>query len=335
MLYTSLTKQALFTMLLISPLLGGASPVDHVKSTYDYVPSTILSAAGYSGKKDKSRYLKSLSTVQKKGLKTGSSLGKLMIKNIDKKSAAWKLAEKIKLQQAKRIKATMQHSTLDMSGMKSANTKARLYYFISFSMPRPLIKAYMLDAVWNGGTLVLRGVEKGMSLTQFIQKDLMPLVKYKGGHARIEINPNLYEMYGVDKVPTTLVTTENSVRSGCLMAISRVPGTKTPYQRCKLINPNHYWKIEGGVSSIWALNKLKTSGAPVDLFLKRMQGLNANATKKQKAFKGDWRTAPMPYSNTTISQVLSHYGKAQSENGVIGAVDLIKQLTAIKTRSGA
>ena len=146
-----------------------------------------------------------------------------------------------------------------------------LYYFISFSMPNALIKAYLLDATWNGGTLILRGVTKGESIPQFIKKHLLPLLKYQGDHARVMIDPNLFEMYNINSVPTMLMTSKTNDQTHCNIVSTIIPHTHITYQRCKAIDPHYYWKISGNVSTLWALNRLGMAGAPTTVFTERMK----------------------------------------------------------------
>jgi type-F conjugative transfer system pilin assembly protein TrbC len=194
-------------------------------------------------------------------------------------------------------------------------------------MPKVLIQSYMLDAIWNGGILVLRGVTPGMSLGTFIRKRLMPLVHFKGAHARIEIDPNLFEQYHITRVPTMVITVHKNARQGCHAVLTHVNKTQVPYQRCLPVDAKNYWSLSGSVSTLWAFDKLNAAGAPTAVFRARMKGLHRQGVKNEPAFGGNWKTAPMPYSNSDIDALLAKAGRAQSAGGAIGAVDVINQLS--------
>jgi len=47
-------------------------------------------------------------------------------------------------------------------------------------MPDTLIKAYAREAMWAGGTLIVRGIPAGMTIQQFVNSIGGPLVRNKG-----------------------------------------------------------------------------------------------------------------------------------------------------------
>ena len=143
------------------------------------------------------------------------------------------------------------------------NDAPQLYYFISFSMPTRLIEAYLADATWNGGIIVLRGVDpKDKSLSKFLKNKIIPMVSYTGGHARIYIDPNKFEEYQVQGVPSIVLSKYNET-NGCQFLDKS--------QKCKAAPSRDYWKIEGDVSSYYALSAFSDAGAKqAKIFLDRM-----------------------------------------------------------------
>lgn len=217
------------------------------------------------------------------------------------------------------------------STRSSSPEPLKLYYFISFSMPTALIKRYMLDAIWTGGVLVLRGAEPGMTLMQFIHRKLLPLVKYKGNHARISINPNLFEEYRITHVPTIVIAKGGSPARGCHMQLHHLT-KQLVYQRCAPVKSDSYWLISGAVSSYFALQHLASAGAPATLFLVRLSQLTENHTRQAVPFTGHWSSAPMPYGEASVLALLSRYGLAQTQQGELGSQSLINQIHQLHTR---
>lgn len=150
---------------------------------------------------------------------------------------------------------------------KKRYKQLHLYYFISFSMPDALIKSYLSDAAHNGGVLVLNGVTPDLSLSQFIKQHLLALLRYKA-HAKVIIDPNRFERYCIDKVPAMVVAWERQGDQGCQPAES----DKQPVLlSCKPEPQDNYWKISGNVTSLWALQRMQTAGAPVGDLLRKAQ----------------------------------------------------------------
>ncbi|MCD6056289.1 MAG: Type-F conjugative transfer system pilin assembly protein TrbC [Gammaproteobacteria bacterium] len=205
-----------------------------------------------------------------------------------------------------------------------------LYYFISFSMPDPLIKAYMLDAIWTGGTLVLRGVTPKMNLHQFIFTKIYPLVNYKGAHAEVDIDPNLYELFDITAVPSIVLAPTNE-KPRCVKGKGKSSG-------CLPEAEENYFKVSGNVSTTWALERFEEAGAQVALLQERLakrETLQKNLTepemrpqldnKTESLFRGDWEAALLP-DQSGVSDLLAKQGLGELENGAIGDKSVVEAL---------
>lgn len=187
-----------------------------------------------------------------------------------------------------------------------------LYYFVSFSMPTAMLRAYVLQAIWDGGTLVFKGIDPSMTLRQFIVDKVMKLVQFKGQSAAIALDPRLFDMYKVTVVPTIVYSTVPSD------AICRVlqqihfndKTGKGMYDGCAAANPDAYWKIEGAVTSDYALRSFVDAGAPgakayLDALRNAGKKAGAQAGKAQVAFSGNWKTAVVPSEQAVVDQTVA------------------------------
>jgi len=290
-----------------------------IKNSNDDVPSelSVISALSDNHNDSEKKFNnKALTSSQKQGMIAGKSVVESMLKNINPDDKYTPFLKDIIRYNQETIARTYKNATPHSVDQN----KAVLYYFISFSMPDTMIKSYMLDAIWNGGILVVRGVPRGMALSQFFQQYLMPLVRYKGDHAKIEINPNLFEMYQIQMVPTILITKDSDKNTPCEQTIITSTASKVPYSSCKPIDSLSYWKISGNVTTTWALNMLKDAGAPADLFTQRMKKLSRASLvpqKEEKGIQGDWQKIRLPTDDATISRYLDKYGLEQANDGLI------------------
>jgi len=322
-LFTSL-KNSMVMLCCTFPLLAQAAT-----PTYQYVPQGAMPvyANEHKTKAQNKAYQQALNPMQQQQLKLA----------MDNNPLAHSKALIDKLQSTQNMQKMP-----SQQGGKMKMTKAKLYYFISFSMPQNVIKAYMLDAIWTGGTLVIRGISPHMTMKQFLFKKIYPLVSYKGQHAEIDINPNLFEKYGV-KVAPTIVLTNLDDSKDCIVRQTIVPGQKIKtftYPACRPLPNKDYWKVSGSVTTTWALQQFEESGAGhlAKTFLRRLkrrpraidaQGDVSQSNKPQtvKAFNGDWSKAVLPVSNAQITAWLNQQGLAQTAKGAIGAKALIDQLS--------
>jgi type-F conjugative transfer system pilin assembly protein TrbC len=305
-----------FILFFVSVFSPYAQAENEKDSTYRYVPQEVITGSGYQDEKDKKLFDASLNETQRQGLSQGQKFGKDFSSKLQKLGIN-KDAEKLVTAQKKLIGKMVQEAG---EKLKIENKSTTLYYFISFSMNDALIKAYLSDAMWNGGILVLRGVKRGETLSQFLKNHILPLIKYQGVHARIEINPNSFEEYDINLVPTILITEKDAVKKGCQCVVREGSKTAYSYQRCQKKDPSSYWKISGNLTSLWALTVLKEAGAPAEPYIERLRKRYQSDQREQKIEKGinfDWQKVPQPHSDEFLQQFLKSFGLSQTNTGTI------------------
>ncbi len=175
----------------------------------------------------------------------------------------------------------------------------QLYIFVSWSMPLPMLRAYEIESMWTGAPLVFRGIPKGTTLRKFIVKDLRELVWGKGAGADISIDPRLFDLYSVNAVPT-IVLSKRIDRMSCAIGVTFPAGKEgtLKYYRCSRMNPNRFIKIEGAVTTAYALREFERNGWPqahqylVALTKGYTNGIPASPA--QTPFAGKWSTVRFP-----------------------------------------
>jgi type-F conjugative transfer system pilin assembly protein TrbC len=116
-----------------------------------------------------------------------------------------------------------------------------LRVFVSNSMPRPLLKAYSIEARKYNGALVFKGLPDGSfkamsELVQYLSADLDQEENFA-----IQIDDEVFDKFGVTAVPTFVLSQERE----CTEAIG-----------CQ----NSYDKISGNIGIKAALEKFAQSG---------------------------------------------------------------------------
>lgn len=179
-------------------------------------------------------------------------------------------------------------------------SKSNLYYFVSFSMPVEMIRSYVLEAMWSGATIVVRGVPRGRSIKAFFTEDLRQLIYGKGASANISLDPRLFEIYDVQTVPT-IVYTEDRGQPRCDGQQSQKfkTGDKDlSFETCAKYDNSKYWKISGAVTSGYALQAFVDQGAAGAAVyrdaLRKGLSQGTDAPKSQQAFSGSWKDAVSP-----------------------------------------
>ncbi|MBC8738533.1 hypothetical protein F6X40_17375 [Paraburkholderia sp. UCT31] len=174
-----------------------------------------------------------------------------------------------------------------------------MYYFVSWSMPLEMLRAYAAEAMWTGGFLVFRGIPPDMGLKDFIMTDLKQLVYGKGASAAISLDPRLFDAYEVKVVPT-IVYTSTRANMSCDVPKSFVGDDKQviQYKVCPAVGQDKYWKISGVVTSDYALREFIADGAPgastyLDA-LKKGQATGEQTPMLQQGFQGEWKDALSP-----------------------------------------
>lgn len=192
-----------------------------------------------------------------------------------------------------------------------------LYYFVSYNMPLPMLRAYALEAMWAGGTLVLRGAPPGKPLAQFVTEDLRELVHDKGAAASISIDPRLFDAYGVTLVPTIVLTNERSnfECSGHSPAFFSYQGQHLSFDRCPPVPEDKYWKMTGAVTTDYALREFLDAGAasarPHLEALTRGFATGTRPGRVQAPYEGEWTDAISPEELLAVRRAVEAAGHAQ------------------------
>lgn len=174
-----------------------------------------------------------------------------------------------------------------------------LYYMVSWSMPIEMLRSYAAEAMWDGGVLVFRGIPEGMDLNTYIHSDLAKLLYGKGASATVSIDPRLFEAYDVQTVPTIVLTTDRR-QLNCELQDKTVTieGVTQSYKTCKALDPNSYWKMEGAVTSDFALREfVKAGSSQAQMYLDALAKAGRSgdmAPKDQQMYTGDWKDAISP-----------------------------------------
>jgi type-F conjugative transfer system pilin assembly protein TrbC len=193
-------------------------------------------------------------------------------------------------------------------------------------MPDKLIKGYIKEAIWSGGTIVINGLlPQYDNLAQFMKDKIYPYINYAGIHPPIEIDSKKFQIYNITEVPAIVFSNENKP-SSCF-------GKRqfNGYMKCDPIDKTSYWKITGTVSTYYALESFAQNGAPEKniksllTHYARMTG-GINTSQQIKSYNGDLHKLPQPYPKHYINQVLAGIGLTQGKNGIIGSPDAIRQL---------
>jgi type-F conjugative transfer system pilin assembly protein TrbC len=194
-----------------------------------------------------------------------------------------------------------------------------LYYMVSWSMPLEMLRSYVAEAMWDGGILVFRGIPDGMDLNTYIHSNMSQLVYGKGASAIISIDPRLFEAYDVQTVPTIVLTTERH-QLNCELADKTIvlEGVPHTYKTCSPLDPKKYWKMEGAVTSDFALREFEKAGsqdATTYLAALAKAGGGEMAPKEQQPFTGNWKDAISPEDVKAVQDAISRAQSIPQQSG--------------------
>lgn len=95
--------------------------------------------------------------------------------------------------------------TIENIFMPTNEIEKKYLIFVSFSMPKSSLKSLYLDAKLNNGVLLIRGLKNGsFKETAAYLKSL---------EIGVEIAPQAFKQYKIDKVPTILLLEKNQFKS--------------------------------------------------------------------------------------------------------------------------
>lgn len=177
---------------------------------------------------------------------------------------------------------------------------ADLLVFVSTSMPDTLIKAYAREAMWAGGTLIVRGIPAGMTIQQFVNSIGGPLVRNKGASASLQIDPRMYDRYAVTRVPTIVWDEHPLDDQGCdegeMKSSKGVDGRARQYRGCKAQPADRYYAMTGSVTIGFALDEFAKAGAKkAEARREQMAQYVQTGGVRQSPFAGDWGEELPPF----------------------------------------
>lgn len=199
-----------------------------------------------------------------------------------------------------------------------------LYFFVSFSMPIELLRSYAMEAMWSGGTLVFRGIPEGKDIASFITTELVQLFNGKIDIGSMSLDPRLFELYGVDVVPSIVLTRDNS-QVTCTAGEKKIQAgeKQVSFQTCGPLDESNYLKISGAVSTDYALRQFIENGFPqaksnLSALAKGSAsnaGFRSSIGKDQVPFTGKWEDFITPAERKAAeeaAQSLMEATKAQN-----------------------
>lgn len=194
-----------------------------------------------------------------------------------------------------------------------------LYVFVSWSMPLEMLRAYVLDAMWSGASVLFKGTPADRTLADFILKDLQQLVYGKSAAANISIDPRMFDIYKVDTVPTIVYSTMRSetLCDGGQQAGFEYEKQHLVYNTCPPLDDSKYWKITGAISTHFALEQFKEAKAPgVERHQRALAKGYAEGKapgKEQLAFGGKWESVLSPQEAEAARSMAAELGKLHPE----------------------
>lgn len=195
--------------------------------------------------------------------------------------------------------AAERDKVLDFLGLDPEADTA-LYYFVSWSMPMEMLRSYVIEAMWSGGTVVFKGVPPGKTLGKFILEDLKDLVYAKGASANISIDPRLFDAYEVTTVPTVVFTTvRGNMQCQGVNPVEFTHNKQTlSFDTCPPLDPASFMKVSGAVTASYALQMFIDEGLPqAKPYLAALARGFAEGRvpgKDQKPFAGEWADVLAP-----------------------------------------
>ena len=165
----------------------------------------------------------------------------------------------------------------------SADEPSGLFYLVSWSMPIELLRAYVLEAHWAGGTLVFKGIPPKAKLLDHVIRDYVKLSRKEVGlDAPVSIDPRMFDMFGATVAPA-IVLVDDMNKLECITNTpsefkSSLTGKKLSIRKCEAPK-DAWWKVTGGVTTGYALELMANAGSKVAAF--RLEKFKAAASGKK------------------------------------------------------
>lgn len=216
--------------------------------------------------------------------------------------------------------------------------QGKLYYFVSRAMPLPLLRAYALDALYTGGTLVLKGLRKGDTINEYMTEAIADFNSAEGQLlSSMEINPNLFDMFNITVVPTVVWTNRanlDDAGSGCENLPEGVPAPKVSLPGpedtlivadapvCAPVPAAHYYKMAGALATNYVLDKFQDAGAPqiaMDVYRNALSDRHRNVNDGTLSAAIGNGLTPIPHEirlDTLPRSMLEHWRDELSQKSV-------------------
>ncbi|MEX3983631.1 TrbC family F-type conjugative pilus assembly protein [Paraburkholderia sp. EG287A] len=154
----------------------------------------------------------------------------------------------------------------------------KLFFFVSRSMPLPLLRTYALEAFYLGGTLVVRGIRPGESVKEYVDEAVSDY-NSAGNQvlSGIEINPNLFDMFNVTMVPSVVWTNRqglDDIGAGCpnlpdnvqtpQVTVEGPDGSPITLDKpvCAPAPDSSFYKLTGALALPYVFDRFEQAGAP-------------------------------------------------------------------------
>lgn len=102
----------------------------------------------------------------------------------------------------------------EMQGGGREDETFNVIIFVSLTMPEETLKRIGTEAKKVGGVVVLRGMKYGLKEGTW-EKSLEALKPLAGTGANVQINPELFQQFGIRNVPTIIVSAKPVGDKGC------------------------------------------------------------------------------------------------------------------------
>lgn len=270
------------------PAISGTGGVARMKSLLD-----AISDGDYSQLPEETRRAVVSGT---KSAEKSADLSKAPAAALDfaqKQSDNWEQAAKEAFVAALPPRDKARGQSLFLGGGTLPGNEGKIYIFVSRAMPQSLLRAYALDAMHLGASLVVKGIRKGDTIKEYILDSVNEYNSIEGQHlSGIEINPNLFDMFQVDVVPAVVWTNRvglDDIGSGC----PNLPeGTPTPQIQlegpedtlvtankpvCAPAPESSYYKITGTIALPYVFDRFEDAGLAKEALAPYREALAARA----------------------------------------------------------
>jgi type-F conjugative transfer system pilin assembly protein TrbC len=203
--------------------------------------------------------------------------------------------------------------------------QGKLYFFVSRSMPVSLLRAYALEALYTGASLVTRGIRKGDTIKEYIEEAMTDFNNAEGTMlAGMEVNPNLFDMFNVTVVPAVVWTNRiglEDIGAGCQdlpegSAMPQVEMTGPDDQpimvdkpTCAPASPSSYYKIAGALTLPYVLDRFEEAGLSREatkVYRTALADRNGNVHQGQGAVKSSGNTMSPLVDDIKIDRMPRH-----------------------------